>query len=86
MGFKYFKLVIKINIKVINPIEKPKYNKILKSNCQTSSNIFSIINLDPITAKKVEIKITDIKIMINSIKDDKIICFFEKPKILKTRF
>ena len=30
MGFKYFKLVTKINIKVINPIERPKLNKTLE--------------------------------------------------------
>ena len=29
---------------------------------------------------------TDLKIIINSIKDDKITSFFENPKILKTKF
>ena len=38
-----------------------------------------MINFEPITAKNIAIKITDLKIMINSIKDEKTICFFEKP-------
>ena len=45
-----------------------------------------MINFEPITAKNIEIKITDLKIIINSINDEKTICFFEKPKILNTKF
>ena len=56
------------------------------SNIQTSSKIFSMINFEPITAKNIAIKTTDLKIIINSIKDEKIIYFFENPKILKTKF
>ena len=75
-----------INNKVTNPIEKPKYIKTLKSNIHTSSKIFSIINFEPITAKNIAISMTDLNIMINSISDERIISFFEKPKILKTKF
>ena len=48
--------------------------------------MFSIINFDPTTAKNVAIKITEKKISINSIIEDKIISFLENPKILKTKF
>ena len=61
-------------------------NKTLKSKAQTNSKIFSIINLEAVTAKKVAINITELKIMINSIREDKIISFFENPKILNTKF
>ena len=61
-------------------------NKTLKSKAQTNSKIFSIINLDAVTAKKVAINITELKIIINSIKEDKITSFFENPKILNTKF
>ena len=44
------------------------------------------MNFEPITAKNIAIKITDLKIIMNSISDEKTICFFEKPKILKTKF
>ena len=64
----------------------PKLNKTLKSKAQTNSKIFSIINLDAVTAKKVAINITELKIIINSIKEDKITSFFENPKILNTKF
>ena len=45
-----------------------------------------MINLDAITAKKIAINMTDLKIIINSIREDKITSFFENPKILKTKF
>ena len=61
-------------------------NKTLKSKAQTNSKIFSIINLDAMTAKKVAIKITELKMIKNSIKDEKITSFLEKPKILNTKF
>ena len=64
----------------------PMLNKTLKSKAQTNSKIFSIINLDAVTAKKVAINITELKIIINSIKEDKITSFFENPKILNTKF
>ena len=64
----------------------PMLNKTLKSKAQTNSKIFSIINLDAVTAKKVDINITELKIIINSIKEDKITSFFENPKILNTKF
>lgn len=51
-----------------------------------SSKMFSIINLEAITAKKIAISITDLKIIMNSIMDDKTTSFFENPKILKTKF
>ena len=79
-----FVIIIKSN--VIKPILIPKLNNTLKSKTQTNSKIFSIINLDAVTAKKVAINITELKIMINSIREDKIISFFENPKILKTKF
>ena len=79
-----FVIIIKSN--VIKPILIPKLNNTLKSKTQTNSKIFSIINLDAVTAKKVAINITELKIMINSIREDKIISFFEKPKILNTKF
>ncbi len=41
-----------IKNKVTNPIEKLSFIKTSKSNFQTSSNKFSIINLEAITAKK----------------------------------
>jgi hypothetical protein len=61
-------------------------NKTLKSKAQTNSKIFSIINLEAITAKKIAINMTDLNIIINSISEDKITSFFENPKILKTKF
>ena len=61
-------------------------NKTLKSKAQTNSKIFSIINLEAVIAKKIAINMTDLKIIINSIKEEKIIPFFEKPKILNTKF
>jgi len=64
----------------------PKLNKTLKSKVHTKLKIFSIINLEAITAKKIAINITDLKIIINSIRDDKITSFLEKPRILKTKF
>ena len=79
-----FVIIIKSN--VIKPILIPKLNNTLKSKTQTNSKIFSIINLDAVTAKKVAINITELKIIINSIREDKIISFFENPKILKTKF
>jgi len=79
-----FVIIIKSN--VIKPILIPKLNNTLKSKNQTNSKIFSIINLDAVTAKKVAINITELKIMINSIREDKIISFFENPKILNTKF
>ena len=79
-----FVIIIKSN--VIKPILIPKLNNTLKSKTQTNSKIFSIINLDAVTAKKVAINITELKIMINSIREDKIISFFENPKILNTKF
>ena len=45
-----------------------------------------MINFDANTAKIVEKNIIDKKEIINSIIEDIIISFFEKPKILKTRF
>ena len=86
MGLRYFKLVIIIKAKVTKPILNPKLNKTLKSKAQTNSKIFSIINLDAITAKKVAISITELKMIKNSIKDEKIISFLEKPKIFNTKF
>ena len=56
-------------------------NKTLKSKAQTNSKIFSIINLEATTAKKIEINMTDLNIIINSISEDKITSFFENPKI-----
>jgi hypothetical protein len=79
-----FVIIIKSN--VIKPILIPKLNNTLKSKNQTNSKIFSIINLDSVTAKKVAINITELKIIINSIREDKIISFFENPKILNTKF
>ena len=79
-----FVIIIKSN--VIKPILIPKLNNTLKSKTQTNSKIFSIINLDAVTAKKVAINITELKIIINSIREDKIISFFENPKILNTKF
>ena len=38
----------------------PMLNKTLKSKAQTNSKIFSIINLDAVTAKKVAINITEL--------------------------
>ena len=64
----------------------PKLNKTLKSKAHINSKIFSIINLEAITAKKIAINITDLKIITNSISDDKITSFFENPKILNTKF
>ena len=64
----------------------PKLNKTLKSKVHIKLKIFSIINLEAITAKKIAINITDLKIIINSIRDDKITSFLEKPRILKTKF
>ena len=61
-------------------------NKTLKSKAQANSKIFSIINLDAVMAKKVAINITELKIIINSIKEDIITSFFENPKILNTKF
>jgi len=61
-------------------------NKTLKSKAQTNSKIFSIINLEAMTAKKIAINMTDLNIIINSISEDKITSFFENPKILKTKF
>ena len=61
-------------------------NKTLKSKAQTNSKIFSITNLDAITAKKIAINMTDLKIIINSISEDKITSLLENPKILKTKF
>ena len=86
MGLRYFKFVIIIKAKVANPILNPKLNKTLKSKAQANSKIFSIINLDAVTAKKVAINITELKIIINSIKEDTITSFFENPKILNTKF
>ena len=51
-----------------------------------SWNIFSIINFDAIAEKIVENNIIDKKDIINSIIEEIIISFFEKPKILKIRF
>jgi hypothetical protein len=85
-GFKYFKLVIIIKNRVTKPTVKPSFIRTPKSNCQTNSNIFSIINLEAITAKKIAINMTDLKIIRNSMMDEKIISFFENPKILKTKF
>ena len=45
-----------------------------------------MINFDANTAKIVEKNIIDKKEIINSIIEDIIISFLEKPKILKTRF
>ena len=42
--------------------------------------MFSIINFEPITAKNIAIIITEKKININSIIEDKIISFLENPK------
>ena len=86
MGLRYFKFVIIIKAKVTKPILNPRLNKTLKSKTQTNSKIFSIINLDAITAKNIAINMTDLKIIINSIKEDKITSFFENPKILNTKF
>jgi hypothetical protein len=61
-------------------------NKTLKSKAQTNSKIFSIINLEAMTAKKIAINMTDLNIIINSISEEKITSFFENPKILKTKF
>ena len=44
------------------------------------------MNFEPTTANKTAIIITDIKIIINSISEEKTISFLEKPKILKTKF
>ena len=75
-----------IKNKVTNPIEKLSFIKTSKSNFQTSSNKFSIINLEAIIAKKVAINMTELKIIKNSIIEDKITSFFVKPIILKTKF
>ncbi len=75
-----------IKNKVTNPIEKLSFIKTSKSNFQTSSNKFSIINLEAITAKKVAINMTELKIIKNSIIEDKITSLFVKPIILKTKF
>ena len=48
--------------------------------------MFSIINFEPIEAKNIAINTTEKKTAINSIIEDKIICFLENPKILKTKF
>ena len=80
MGLRYFKFVNIINIKVTNPIENPSLINTSKSNFHTSSKIFSIINFEAITAKKIAINITDLKMIINSIIEEKIISFL---KILK---
>jgi len=61
-------------------------NKTLKSKAQTNSKIFSIINLEAMTAKKIAINMTDLNIIINSISEEKITSFLENPKILKTKF
>ena len=61
----YYFIIIKSN--VIKPILIPKLNNTLKSKTQTNSKIFSIINLEAITAKKIAINITDLKIITNSI-------------------
>ena len=63
-----------------------RYIKTLKSNCHANSNIFSIINFEPKTAKDIAINITDLKMIKNSINDEKIISFFENPKILNIKF
>ena len=42
--------------------------------------MFSNINLEAITAKSIAINITEIKIIINSIREDKITSFLENPK------
>ena len=68
------------------PILRPRLNSTFKSNFQTNSKIFSIINFEPITAKNIAIKITEKKINKNSIIEDKTISFFENHKILKTKF
>ena len=60
-----FVIIIKSN--VIKPILIPKLNNTLKSKTQTNSKIFSIINLDAVTAKKVAINITELKIIKNAI-------------------
>ena len=75
-----------IKSNVAKPIEKPSFSKTSKSNFQTSSNKFSIINLEAITAKKVAINMTELKIIKNSIIEDKITSLFVKPIILKTKF
>ena len=61
-------------------------NKTLKSKAQTNSKIFSIINLEAMTAKKIAINMTYLNIIINSISEEKITSFLENPKILKTKF
>ena len=61
-------------------------NKTLKSKAQTNSKIFSIINLEAMTAKKIAINMTDLNIIINSISEEKTTSFFENHKILKTKF
>ena len=45
-----------------------------------------MINREPITAKNTAMKMTEQKIITNSIREDKITSFLEKPKILKTKF
>ena len=44
------------------------------------------MKFDPITAKNKEIKIMDENIITNSMIDESIISFFEKPKILNIKF
>ena len=79
-------LVNNISTKVTKPIDSPRQIKTSRLNFQDNSKTFSIINLEPITAKKIAIIITDIKMIINSINEEKIISFLENPKILKTKF
>ena len=64
----------------------PKLNKTLKSKVHIKLKIFSIINLEAMTAKKIAINMTDLNIIINSISEEKTTSFFENPKILNTRF
>ena len=45
-----------------------------------------MINFEPITAKNIAIRITDLNIIMNSISDEKIISLFENPRILNTKF
>ena len=47
------------------PILRPRLNSTFKSNFQTNSKIFSIINLEAITAKKIAINMTDLKMIIS---------------------
>ena len=46
----------------------------------------SITYFDAITENIAEKKIMDIKLTINSITEENMISFLEKPRILKTRF